>query len=313
MIAQSSNRLLSALPADEYRRLMPELHTIHLRHGEGLPHCGETRVYFPERGICSVANVMNDGRTIEIATVGSEGVVGMSVLAGSQQLTRNSYMQIGEGSARFMLLDALSREMVRSGTLRRLIDRFTRGLLESIIQSAACNRLHTLQQRCVRWLLSAQDRIGRSQFELTHEVLANALGVKRSKMVVILKQLEKLNAVEVAGGLVTLNRKALERLACDCYPRIKRQRDDALPAGTDRLAGRANVVHLVPDVTCTRCQSGVGLPHPSEHECIGAIDAELRVLIGRTASLHSLRKVLVDQRLRTMREYLVKVRGRLSS
>jgi CRP-like cAMP-binding protein len=313
MIAQSSNRLLAALPADEYRRLMPELHTIHLRNGEGLPHCGETRVYFPERGICSVANVMDDGRMIEIATVGSEGVVGMTVLAGLHQLTRNSYTQIGEGSARFMLIDGLSRELARSGTLRRLVDRFSRGLLESIIQSAACNRLHTVQQRCVRWLLSVQDRVGRAQFELTHEVLANALGVKRSKMVIVLKRLEKLNAVEVAGGLVTLHRKALERLACDCYPRFKRHREDALPLGAALLGGRANVVHLVPDVTCARCQSGVGLPHPSEHECITAIDAELRVLSSRTACLHSLRKVLVDQRLRTMREYLEKARARLSS
>jgi hypothetical protein len=114
MIAQSSNRLLAALPADEYRRLMPELHTIHLRNGEGLPHCGETRVYFPERGICSVANVMDDGRMIEIATVGSEGVVGMSVLAGLHQLTRNSYMQIGDGCARFMLLDGAEQ---RAGPL----------------------------------------------------------------------------------------------------------------------------------------------------------------------------------------------------
>jgi hypothetical protein len=143
--------------------------------------------------------------------------------------------------------------------------------------------------------------------------VANALGVKRSKMVVILKQLEKLKSVEMAGGLVTLNRKTLERLACDCYPRIKRQREDALPVGASQLGGRANVVHLVPDITCARCQSGVGLPHPSEHECITAVDAELRVLEGRTACLHSLRKVLVDQRLRTMREYLEKIRARLSS
>jgi hypothetical protein len=133
---------------------------------------------------------------IEIAAVGSEGVVGLSALAGSQQVARNSYLQIAEGSARFMLLDSFNREFERSGTLRRVIDRFSRGLLESIIQSAACNRLHTIQHRWVRWLLSAQDRLGREQFESTHNVLANALGIKKTKLTVVLKRLDKLNTVQ---------------------------------------------------------------------------------------------------------------------
>ena len=315
MIAQSSNRLLAALPADEYHRLMPELHTIHLRDGESLPHCGAARVYFPERGFCSVRKVMPDGRAIEIASVGNEGVVGLSALSGSLDVGITDYVQIADGSARFMLLGAMSRELAQPGTLRRLVERFSRALLESIIRSAACNGRHTAEHRCVRWLLGAQDRIGRPQFELTHQSLGLAAGLKKSKVAIVLRRLSKLNIVETAGGMVTIvDRGALEQVACDCYNRMKRERDDALPPATmHRPGGRANIVQLVPDITCSRCHSAANLPHDSEHECIVSIDAEMRVLVTRTAKLHALRKTLVDERLRAMRDYLAKIQARLSS
>jgi CRP-like cAMP-binding protein len=315
MIAQSSNRLLAALPADEYHRLMPELHTIHLRDGESLPHCGAARVYFPERGFCSVRKVMPDGRAIEIASVGNEGVVGLSALSGSLDVVKNDYVQIADGSARFMLLGAMNRELAQPGTLRRLVERFSRALLESIIRSAACNGRHTAEHRCVRWLLSAQDRIGRPQFELTHQSLGLAAGLKKSKVMIVLRRLSKLNVVETAGGMVTIvDRGALEQLACDCYNRMKRERDEALPPATaHRTGGRANIVRLVPDMICSRCHSPANLPHESEHECIVSIDAEMRVLVTRTAKLHALRKTLVDERLRAMRDYLAKTQARFSS
>lgn len=315
MIAQSSNRLLAALPADEYHRLMPELHTIHLADGESLPHCGAARVYFPERGFCSVRKVMPDGRAIEIASVGNEGVVGLGALSGSSdEAGKNVFVQIGTGSARFMLLGSVNRELAQPGTLRRLVERFSRALLESIIRSAACNGQHTADHRCVRWLLSAQDRIGRPQFELTYQSLGLATGLKKSKVAIVLKRLSKLNIVETAGGMVTIvDRPALERLACDCYMRMKRDRDEALPPATaHRPDGCSNIVQLVPDIICSRCQSAANLPHDSEHECIVAIDAEMRLLVTRTARLHALRKTLVDQRLRAMRDYLAKAPGRLS-
>lgn len=316
MIAQSSNRLLAALPADEYHRLMPELHTIHLSDGESLPHCGAARVYFPERGFCSVRKVMPDGRAIEIASVGNEGVVGLNALNGSlDDVAKNVYVQIADGSARFMLLGAVNRELAQPGTLRRLVERFSRALLESIIRSAACNGRHTAEHRCVRWLLSAQDRIGRPQFELTHQSLGLAAGLKKSKVAIVLRRLSKLNVVETAGGMVTIvDRAALEQLACDCYNRMKRERDEALPPATaHRPGGRSNIVQLVPDAMCSRCHSAANLPHESEHECILSIDAEMRVLVTRTAKLHALRKTLVDERLRAMRDYLAKTHARLSS
>ena len=315
MIAQSSNRLLAALPADEYHRLMPELHTIHLRDGESLPHCGAARVYFPERGFCSVRKVMPDGRAIEIASVGNEGVVGLSALSASLEVDKNDYVQIADGSARFMLLGAINRELAQAGTLRRLVERFSRALLESIIRSAACNGRHTAEHRCVRWLLTAQDRIGRPQFELTHHSLGLAVGLKKSKVAIVLRRLSKLNIVETAGGMVTIvDRAALQHLACDCYNRMKCERDEALPPATAHRPGRrANVIQLVPDVMCSRCHSAANLPHDSEHDCIVSIDAEMRVLVTRTAKLHALRKTLVEERLRAMREYLAKAQARLSS
>ena len=316
MIAQSSNRLLAALPADEYHRLMPELHGIHLSDGESLPHCGAARVYFPERGFCSVRKVMPDGRAIEIASVGNEGVVGLSALSASpDDLGRNVYVQIGNGSARFMLLGAVNKELAQPGTLRRLVERFSRALLESIICSAACNGRHTAEHRCVRWLLTAQDRIGRPQFELTYQSLGLAAGLKKSKVAIVLRRLSKLNIVETAGGMITIvDRAALEQLACDCYDRMKRDRDDALPPATaHRPGGCTNIVQLVPDMVCSRCHSAANLPHESEHECIVSIDAEMRVLVTRTAKLHALRKTLVEDRLRAMRDYLAKAQARLSS
>jgi CRP-like cAMP-binding protein len=316
MIAQSSNRLLAALPADEYHRLMPELHSIHLQDGEPLPHCGAARVYFPERGFCSLRKVMPDGRAIEIASVGNEGMVGLSAMSGSaDDVGRNTYVQIGNGSARFMLLGAVNRELAQPGTLRRLVDRFSRALLESIICSAACNGRHTAEHRCVRWLLSAQDRIGRSQFELTIQSLGLAVGLRKSKVAMVLKRLSKLDIAETAGGMITIvDRKALEHLACSCYRRMKRDRDEALPPATaHRAGGRANIVQLVPDIICPRCQSSANVPHESEHECILSIDAEMRVLVTRTAKLHALRKTLVDERLRAMRDYLAKAQTRFSS
>jgi Crp-like helix-turn-helix protein len=241
-------------------------------------------------------------------------VVGVSGLTGLQALTRNSYVQVASGSARFMLLDALNQELQSSETLRQLIERFSRGLLESMVQLAACNSLHTVQHRCVRWLLTAQDRIGRAQFELTNELLARALGIKKSKLAIVLKRLENLHLVDRAGGLVTIaDRTALEELACGCYQRITRVREDAMPPGTsERFRGRANVVQLVPDVTCSRCQSAANLPHDSEHECINAIDVEMRLLTSRSTKLHALRKRLVDDRLQAMRKYLEESRKRLS-
>jgi hypothetical protein len=316
MIAQSSNRLLAALPADEYHRLMPELHSIHLQDGESLPHCGSARVYFPERGFCSVRKVMPDGRVIEIASVGNEGVVGLSVLSGSfDDDGGHAYVQIGNGSARFMLLGAVNRELAQPGTLRRLVERFSRALLESIICLAGCNGRHSAEHRCVRWLLSAQDRIGRPQFELTHQSLGLAAGLKKSKVAIVLRRLSQLGVVETAGGMITIvDRPALEKLACDCYSRLKRDRDEALPPATaHRTGGCTNIVQLVPDIVCSRCHSTSNLPHESEHECIISIDAEMRVLVTRTAKLHALRKTLVEERLRAMRDYLAKAQARLSS
>jgi len=260
--------------------------------------------------------VMPDGRAIEIASVGNEGVVGLSVLSGSfDDEGRHGYVQIGNGSARFMLLGAVNRELAQPGTLRRLVERFSRALLESIICLAACNGRHSAEHRCVRWLLSAHDRIGRPQFELTQESLGLAAGLKKSKVAIVLRRLSQLDVVETAGGMITIvDRPALEKLACDCYSRLKRDRDEALPPATARRTGGCtNIVQLVPDIVCPRCHSTANLPHESEHECIISIDAEMRVLVTRTAKLHALRKTLVEERLRAMRDYLAKAQARLSS
>src|ERR1700720_924596 len=140
MLLQSPNKLLSALPAVDYRRILPQLRSVHFATGEKLGQCGETRVYFPCSGVCSVRSEMEDGRRIEIAAVGNEGVLGFAALTGDATL-RRSFLQITDGFAQSMPLAAFRHEMATEGALSALVERYSRVFLDSAMQLAACNRL----------------------------------------------------------------------------------------------------------------------------------------------------------------------------
>ena len=157
---QSANKLLAALPRREYQRLRPLLRTLHLPAETGLPHCGQTRVYFPGTGLCSIINKMADGSGIEVACIGSEGIVGFNALAGESPAERNGFVQVADGTVEYMPAVFFERELARNGHFREVVDRFCQSFLETVIQAVACNRLHTTDQRCCRWLLSVHDRSG---------------------------------------------------------------------------------------------------------------------------------------------------------
>jgi len=219
------NRLLAALPADEYRRLQPDLKTIPLKVKQVLHKYGETvrHVYFPNDGVCSMTTVMADGSMVEVATIGDEGMVGINAFLGTDVTPGAAMVQVGNGSAVQMPLNAFRREVSRSGPFQDAINRYAQALVATMMQSVACNTLHNLRQRCARWLLSTQDRVHGDEFGLSHEFLAIMLGAQRPTVTVVAGALQKDGLIRYKHGRITvLNRKGLERVSCECYRAIRR-------------------------------------------------------------------------------------------
>jgi CRP-like cAMP-binding protein len=313
MPGQSRNKLLAALPDADYRRLLPVLRSVHLATGQKLAQCGETRVYFPCSGVCSVRSEMEDGRRIEIAAVGNEGVVGIAAITGDS-LLRRSFLQVNDGFAQYMPLIAFDREMARAGPLAALIERFSHLFLNSVVQLAACNRLHTLQERYCRWLLVTSDRVGRTRVDLNPALLAGALGAKRQELAVITKVLQNLHVLEFENDQVVIfDRQTLERFACDCYPAARKRLDEAAgvgppsnPAVTDCKPMIAEVVRLRPLDVCGECGVAAPTPHRTDRDCIRAIDAQMKLLIHQTRRLQLQRAKLLERRLKSLREAIEK-------
>ena len=307
MIAESPNRLLASLPAAMYRSLLPTLQTVHLGHGEALPSCGQSRVFFPGTGVCSVGVSMSDGRAIEVALVGREGVVGMS--SGSHRqppVAKHTYVQVGDGSAQWIAADALDRFLSANEPFRTILDRYSRVFLRDMMRSAACNRLHTMEQRCASWFLSAADRLGRTQFEVSQRFLAGALGVKPSTFAVIARSLSKKRVIEWDGErLAILHRRRLQKLACSCHQRRGSDFRSMVPGEGDAATTVSHkVVKLLPDVVCDLCHSSSGLPHLTHHQCVAEVDRQIRSLYDRQRELTQLRHQLVGTRLKVVRAFL---------
>lgn len=310
---RSANKLLGALPANEYARLLPQLRTVHLSDNAPLLKCGDGRVYFPGTGVCSIGGQMEDGRTIEIAAVGNEGLVGLQSLCAAGLGYRQTFIQVSDGFAQFIPTLSFEREVRANVFLRDLVERYTRGFLESMLQAAACNRLHSLPERLCRWLLIMHDRVERYQFEVTRSFLAKALGAKPQELAIAIKTLESLHVVEFGPHSVTIfDRVSLERFACDCYAVMKSRyspfpAEAAAEAETDaepEPKPLAPVIRLRPLHLCARCGTSAATPHTDDRECIRAIDAELKALIHRAQRLNRQRVDLVRQRLINHRSFL---------
>lgn len=313
---QSDNKLLAALPRREYQRLRPLLHTLHLSAETGLPHCGQTRVYFPGTGLCSIINKMGDGGGIEVACIGSEGVVGLPALAGECPNERNGFVQVGDGTVQYMPVVHFERELARNGRFREIIDSFCHSFLETIIQAVACNRLHTTEERCCRWLLSVHDRLGRARFELKVRFLARAMGVRNSEVAAIVASLEEQGLVRHDGGSITiLDEVELRRHACRCYDAMKRGYTLERTAATPKSSlppQTARVLPMRPGVgVCTVCGSSTRIPHRNGHECILALDEEIAGLIQRTHTLRKYRAQLMANRAQLYRDILKRSSGRI--
>jgi len=184
--------------------------------------------YFPSRGAASAVTIMDDGSAIEVATIGNEGMVGNSVLVAGDESPTEFIVQIA-GDALRMDSNTLKQEAGREGPFRRLLLRYNAAYFLQVSQSVACNGLHTVQQRCCRWLLITLDRMESNVVPLTHEFLGIMLGVRRASITEVLRPLHEQGLVNNSRGAITiLDRLGLENLSCECYRKVKDEFDRVL-------------------------------------------------------------------------------------
>jgi CRP-like cAMP-binding protein len=219
--AQSQNLLLAALPLEDYERLAPALEVVPLTLKEILHKPGEPvrHVYFPGGGgFCSMLTVLQDGGMVEVATIGREGMVGVSAVLDGGRVPSCAMVQAETETCYRMTTEALRRETDRHGALYHLLTHYSQALMGFVMQSTACNAVHTVEQRLARWLLLAHDRVGRDEFPLTQEFVAMMLGVARPTVSVVAGTLQKAGLIKYRHGHVTIvDRHALEQASCECY------------------------------------------------------------------------------------------------
>ena len=215
----SANRLLARLPSADLDRLRPDLQPVALKQKTLLYKFRGAidAVYFPASGIVSAMTVMEDGAAIEVATIGNEGMVGLTAFVGGETSPHEVIVQLAGGGFR-LSAEALHRELGRAGALRSLLVKYHTAFSTQVAYSVACNGLHKIEQRCSRWLLMTADRVGSNVIELTHEFLAVMLGVRRSSVTEVLRPLQELGLVRNSRGVIEiLDRPGLEGRACECY------------------------------------------------------------------------------------------------
>ena len=215
----SENRLLAALPQDEYERLVANMESVFLKFKQSVYEPNEPieYVYFVQNGVTSLLNVMEDGREVEVATVGNEGMVGLPVFLGADKIPGRAFSQI-PGDALRMKADVFKDKVTPGTRLHDLLQRYTQALFNQIAQGAACNSLHSVEERMCRWLLMTQDRVGEDEFPLTQEFLSQMLGVRRPTVSTAASILQKAGLIRYSRGNITiLDREGLEASSCECY------------------------------------------------------------------------------------------------
>ena len=219
-----ANQLLATLAEDDFLRILPHLTVVPLRFKQVLYKQGEPirYVFFPGGGACSLTKVMEDGNVAEIATIGNEGVLGAAVFFGDDQSFGETIVQIAEGDGWKMPVDAFVAEMARRGAFYNRIVRYSQALMSQIMQTTVCNGIHSVEQRCCRWLLITDDRVKSDELRLTHEFLSVMLGVRRPTITVVLRDLQRARLLEQRRGMIhVIDRSGLEAAACECYGTVK--------------------------------------------------------------------------------------------
>jgi len=237
------NRLLAALPANDYARIEPALDIIPLILKDTLHKPGDAteHVYFPGGGFCSMLTVLEDGNMVEVATIGREGMVGSFAALNTIAIEPSITMVQAESDTCYrMSIEVLHSEMERRGAFHELLGRYTQALIGFVMQSTACNAVHTVEQRLARWLLLAQDRVGRNEFPLTQEFVAMMLGATRPTVTVVAGMLQRAGLITYhRGHLTVLDREGLETASCECY-RTASALLDAVTDGKERPRSNVN-------------------------------------------------------------------------
>lgn len=225
------NRLLAALPTTEMQRLLPMLEPVDLPLGRVLYESGMklSHVYFPTTAIVSLLYVMDNGASAEIAVVGPEGLVGISLFMGGDTTPSRAIVQ-SAGYGFRLKADAIKEEFNRAGPVLQLLLRYTQALVTQMAQTAVCNRHHSLDQQLCRWLLLSLDRLTGDEIVMTHELIANMLGVRREGVTEAALKLQAAGLISYARGHISvLNRPGLEQRTCECYAVVKKEYDRLLP------------------------------------------------------------------------------------
>ena len=222
-----SNRLLAALSSAEMKRLRPQLEAVDMPLGRVVYESGLAleHLYFPSTGIVSLLYVMLDGSSAEIAVVGNEGAVGISLFMGGETTPSRAVVQ-SAGRAWRLPARLMHTEFDRGGSLQHLLLRYTQALITQMTQTAVCNRHHSVDQQLCRWLLLSLDRLEGDELVMTQELIANMLGVRREGVTAAAGKLQKAGVIDYRRGHIkVLDREKLESLSCECYRVVKRESD----------------------------------------------------------------------------------------
>ena len=226
-----TNHLLAALPEAEWLRWQRWLEYIQLPLGAVLYESGSamSHVYFPTTSIVSLLYVMANGASAEIAVVGNEGIVGVSLFMGGESTPSRAVVQ-SAGQGFRLSSQAMKEEFNRAGPVLHLLLRYTQALITQMAQTAVCNRHHSLDQQLCRWLLLSLDRLQGNELVMTQELIANMLGVRREGVTEGALKLQQAGLIRYARGHITvIDREGLEKRSCECYTVVKKEYERLLP------------------------------------------------------------------------------------
>jgi CRP-like cAMP-binding protein len=224
------NHLLAALPREEFERLSSQLELVAMPLGEVLYEAGGRlrHVYFPTTSIVSLLYVMADGASAEIAVVGNEGILGISLFMGGETTPSRAVVQ-SAGYGYRLKAKLLKQEFARGGPVMRLLLRYTQALITQMAQTAVCNRHHSVEQQLCRWLLLSLDRLSTFELTMTQELIANMLGVRREGVTEAAGKLQRAGLIRYKRGRITvLDRPGLEQEVCECYAVVQKEFDRLL-------------------------------------------------------------------------------------
>ncbi len=230
-LSATQNLILAALPRADYGQLLPQLDLVEMDLGHSLYESGGQLqyVHFPVEGIVSLLYVTAGGNSAELAVVGCEGMIGVSLFMGGETTPNRAVVQSACRAYR-LPAQALKARFAEGGALQLILLKFTQALITQISQTAVCNLHHSVDQQLCRWLLLSLDRLPQNQLQMTQELIANMLGVRRQSVTKSAGKLEQAGLIRYSRGLITvLDRPGLEQRVCECYAVVKRETERLLP------------------------------------------------------------------------------------